>query len=182
MGAAELAGLAVEGLSDAQVEQAYQAAQKLDADELTAHFARALVARPGPPATDRYPVFSYLVSRALREGNPDEALSLVDEGQRIDCEHNEGRRRNDYELRRGQVHVKRKDADGAFDVFTRLIERSPDNVKYRGSAAEAMLSLRQPQRARTFAEGGLVVARQQNDRDSEQYLMELVAAARKQGG
>jgi hypothetical protein len=188
MGAAELAALAVDSLSDQQLEQAYHAAQKLDASELSGRFARALVGRPFPsespstsrPAVDRYPWYIHLVQQAIGEGNTDEALNFVDEGERVDCEHNEGRRRNDYELRRGQVHVKRGEVDLAHDVFTRLIERVPDNLKVRGTAAESMLSLRQPERARRFAEEGLAVARQQNDRDAEQHMMELVDAARRQ--
>jgi hypothetical protein len=181
MGTAELAGLKVEGLTLEQLEQAYQAAQKLDAEELAAHFARALVARPPQPErADRFPWYSYLTQRALKEGKTDEALDLVNEGEKADCEHNEGRRRNDYELRRGQVHVKRREADAAEDVFRRLIEREPSNLRYRGAAAEAMLSLQQGARALRFAEEGLAAARQANDRDSEQYLMELAKAARKQ--
>ena len=43
-----------------------------------------------------------------------------------------------------------------------------------------MLSLRQPDRALQFAEQGVAEAQRQNDRDSEQYLMELVDAARRQ--
>src|SRR5207248_5260277 len=109
-----------------------------------------------------------------------EALNVVNEGERVDCQHNEGRRRNDYELRRAQVYVKRREPDLAHDVFTRLIERAPDNLRYRGTAAEGMLSLRQADKAQRFAEEGLVVARQKKDRDSEQYLMELVDAAKRQ--
>ena len=183
MGAAELAALSVDSLSDQQLEQAYHAAHKLDASELSGHFARTLVARPFPadrPAADRYPWYVHLVQRALNEGNTDEALDYVNEGERVDCEHNEGRRRNDYELRRGQVHVKRGEADLAHDVFTRLIERAPDNLKVRGTAAESMLTLRQLERAQQFAEQGLATARQQNDRDAEQHMMELVDAARRQ--
>jgi hypothetical protein len=183
MGAAELAALKVEGLSEGQLEQALQAAQKLDAQELAAHFARALVARP-PSAErpDRYPVYSYLTQRALQEGDKDAALDYVNEGERVDCEHNEGRRRNDYELRRGQVHVKRGEVEAAQEVFQRLIERVPSELRYRGTAAEAMLSLKQGARALRFAEEGLAAARQANDRDSEQYLQELATAARKQMG
>jgi hypothetical protein len=181
MGAAELAGLNAGGLTFEQLEQAYQAAQKLDAEELAAHFARALVARPAhPERPDRFPWYSYLVQRALKEGDKDAALDLVNEGERVDCEQNEGRRRNDYELRRGQVHTRRGEADAAEDVFRRLIERVPTNLRFRGAAAEAMLSLKQGARALRFAEEGLAAARQANDRDSEQYLLELVNAARKQ--
>ena len=181
MSAAELSALAVDSLSDEQLEKAYQAAQKLDASELSVHFAKALVGRPvGPGQKDRFPWFSFLVQKAVSEGNTDEALQHVNEGERIDDEHNEGRHHNDYELRRAQVHVKRREPDLAHEVFTRLIECSPDNLRYRGTATEGMLSLRQGDRALRFAEEGLALARQKNDRDSEQYLMELVAAAKRQ--
>jgi len=43
-----------------------------------------------------------------------------------------------------------------------------------------MLSARQPVRALQFAEQGLAKAREQNNRDSEGYFMELVAAAKRQ--
>ncbi len=150
---------------------------------MTANFARSLVSRPAnPERPDRYAWYSYLTQHALKEGKPDEALGFVDEGERADCEQNEGRRRNDYELKRGQVYVKRGDAGQAEDVFRRLIERVPENLKYRGSAAEAMMSLKQPAKALRFAEEGVAAARHQNDRDSEQYLLELAAAAKKQMG
>ncbi len=72
--------------------------------------------------------------------------------------------------------------DAAQDVFSRLIERVPTEMRFRSSAAEAMLSARQGARALRFAEEGLATARQQNNRDSEQHFMELVAAAKKQTG
>jgi tetratricopeptide (TPR) repeat protein len=183
MGVAELARLNATDLPDEQLEQAYQAAVKLDAEELAANFARTLIARPiQPEHTDRFPWYSYLTQFALKNGDKDAALDYINEGEKSDCEHNEGRRRNDYELRRGQVHVKRGEVEQAADVFQRLIERVPNNFRYRGSAAESMLSLRQGARALRFAEEGVAAARQANDRDSEQYLQELAAAAKKQIG
>src|SRR5262249_29003424 len=124
---------------------------------------------------------SFLVQRALTASNTDVAMNYVNEGERIDREANEGRRRNDYEQRRAQVHAKRGEADQASEAFERLIEWAPSELKYRGSAAEAMLGMRQGARALRFAEGGLARARQQNDRDSEQYFLELVEAAKRQG-
>jgi hypothetical protein len=172
----------VEALTDEQLEQAYQTSYRLDAQELSEHFARALVGRP-PRAErpDRFPWYSFLIGKALKDGELDAALDRVNEGEKADCEQNEGRRRNEYELKRGQVHVKRGEADLAEDVFRRLIERVPSNFKYRGAAAEAMLALKQAPRALRFAEEGLAAARKANDRDSEQYLMDLVGAAKKQG-
>lgn len=178
-----LAALEEDKLAFEQLEQAYQAAQKLNADDLAVRFARALIGRPPQPERpDRYPWYSFLTQKALGAGNTEAALDLVNEGEKADCEQNEGRRRNDYELRRGQVHVKRGEVEAAHDVFQRLIERVPANLKYRGSAAEAMLTLKQGERALRFAEEGVAKARQQNDRDSEQYLLELAGAARKQMG
>ncbi len=183
MSAAELAGLKAESLNDEQLEQAFQAAVKLDAEDLAAAFALALTTRPPrPERTDRYPWYSFLTQHALKNGQLDAALDHVNEGERVDCDRNEGRRRNDYELRRGQVHVKRGEADAAADVYQRLIERAPDELKYRGSAAEAMLSLKQAARALKFAEDGLAVARQRGDRDTEHYLQELAGAAKRQMG
>ena len=181
MNAPELAALQPEALTDEQVEQAYQAAQKLDAHELAGRFARTLVGRPPRvDKPDRFPLYSYLTQRALLEGNTEAALDYVNEGEKADCEHNEGRRRNDFELRRGQVLSKRGDTESAREVFERLIERAPAELRYRGTAAESMLTMKQGAVALRFAEAGLAKAREKNDRDSEQYFLELVAAARKQ--
>src|SRR5262249_3678224 len=183
LGAAELAALKTETLSDEQLEQAYQASLKLDAQEMAGNCARALVARPPrPDQPDRAPWYLFLVQRSLAEGKADDALNYVNEGERLDGEQNEGRRRYEFELRRGQVHVKRGEADQAFEVFERLLGRDPSSQRTRGSAVEGMLSLRQGARALRFAEEGLAMARQQNDRDSEQYFLELVGAAKRQVG
>ncbi len=183
LGAAELAGLEAEKLSDEQLEQAYQASQRLDARDVGGRFAKALVERPArAERPDRYTWFNHLINLALAEGDSAAALDYVNQGEKADCEQNEGRRRNDYELRRAQIHTKRGELDAAQDVFDRLIERVPSELKFRSTAAEAMLSARQGARALRFAEGGLATARQQNNRDSEQHFLELVAAAKKQAG
>jgi tetratricopeptide (TPR) repeat protein len=180
MGAAELSRLAADTLTDEQAEQAYQTALSLDARDLAGVFARSLVARPpNPLRPDRFAWYGHLIQQALTEDNTDTALDYVNEGEKADCEQNEGRRRNDYELRRAQIHARRGEADLAQDVFDRLITRMPVELRYRGSAAEAMLSARQGARALAFAEGGLAKAREKNDRDSENYFKELVAAAKK---
>ncbi len=183
MGAAELATLAPEQLNPGELDLAYRTAVRLDAHELAGRFARALVARPVEAGQeDRFPYYSYLVQRALQEGATDQALSLLQEAEQADAGQNEGRRVNEYQLRRAQVLAKRGDAEAAQQVFEQLIERVPSELKYRGSAAEAMLGIRQGPRALRFAEQGLAKARERNDRDSEQYFLELVSAARKQGG
>lgn len=181
MSAADLAGVSVEGLSAEQLGQAWQAAQQLDAHDLAGNFARALIARPASAdQPDRFPWYSYLAQRALAEGNSDQALEYLGQGERADAEENEGRRRNEYDQRRAQVHAKRGEADLAYETFQRLIERAPTEMRYRGGAVEAMLSLKHGERAQRLAEEGLAKARLQNDRDSEQYFLELAEAAKKQ--
>lgn len=180
MGTAELGGLKIETLNDEQLELAYQTAQKLDARDLAENYARALIARPQrAEKSDRYPWFTYLVQRTADEGKSDEALTLLAEGERQDAEHNAGKRHSDYELRRAQILAKRGEAEPAQEAFDRLIAREPTNLRYRGAAVESMLSLRQAKRALQFAEQGLAAARQQNNRDQEQYFLELTAAAKR---
>jgi tetratricopeptide (TPR) repeat protein len=183
MGAAELAKLTPNDLSNDQIDRAFQTAKRLDAQELAGRFAQAFVERPVDQAKpDRLAWYAFLVSQALGQGDTEAALGYVDEGEKADCEQNEGRRRNDYELRRGQVLGKRGDSTAAKEVFQRLIDRVPGELRYRGTAAETMLTMKQPVEALRFAEQGLAKAREKNDRDSEQYFMELVAAAKKQAG
>ena len=180
LSAAELAALQAESLTDDQAEQAYQAALKLDARELAGHFAQVLIKRPPrPERPDRFPWYVQLVQQAMAEGNTEAALDFTNEGEKADCEHNEGRRRNDYELRRAQIHARRGDIDQAQETFERLIARVPAEMRYRSSAAEAMLSARQGPRALRFAQEGLEQARKQNDRDSENHFKELLEAAQK---
>ena len=183
LGVGELGALAAESLSDEQLETAFQTANRLDARDLTKRFGEVLVSRPVSPARpDRFPVWTKLVDHALAERDFDTALTHVDEGEKADCEHNEGRRRNDFELRRGQVLAKRGDTEAARDVFQRLFDRVPSELRYRGSGTEAMLSARQGAAALAFAEQGLAEARKQQNRDSEGYFLELAAAARKLTG
>lgn len=181
LGAAELAALKSADLAVPQLEQAFQTSLKLDARELAGKFAKEIVARPADPGRpDRFPWFTHLVQLAQQEGNLDQALDYVNAGEKADCEQNEGKRRNEYELRRGQLHVKRGEFDQAVDVFGRLVERVPAELKFRGSAVETLLSARQGAPALKLAEPGLAKARELQNRDMEHYFMELVEAAKKQ--
>jgi tetratricopeptide (TPR) repeat protein len=182
LGTADLASLKVEDLSSDQMEQAFQTALKMDAKELATKFAKNLISRPArPERPDRFSWFNHLIQISQAGGNLDEALDYLNEAEKDDCEHNEGRRRNDYELRRGQLLTKRGEVGQAEDTFNRLIERAPSELRYQGTAAEAMLSARQGSKALQYAEKGLAGARQQNNRDMEGYFQELVEAARRSG-
>ena len=180
---AGLAGLSADKLNATQLEQAFRASQKGGNPELASQFARALINHNGKEvAAGHLLAFAHLISQALAKGNPAEALELIDAGEKSDCENNEGRRRNDFELRRGQVLAKLGEPAQAQGVFERLMDRAPAELRYYGSATEAMLGAKQGKTALHFAERGLAKSREQKDRDSEQYFMELAAAARKQAG
>ena len=80
---------------------------------------------PQENKNDRFPWFSYLAQKAQRDNNLAVALEQVEAGEAFDRTHNEGRRGNDYGLRRGQIHAKRGEADLAQTVFQRLIDQRP---------------------------------------------------------
>lgn len=182
LGAAELAQLPIQQLTGEQLEQAFHSARKLEARELMERFARQLVVQPASAGgADRYAIFNHLITSAVTQANREEAIEWVDAGMKQDCEQNEGKRRNDYELRRGQVLAKLGDAQAAREVFERLLARVPGELRLCGSATEAMLSAKEGKAALHFAERGLAQAREKNDRDSENYFKELTEAARKQG-
>jgi tetratricopeptide (TPR) repeat protein len=180
LGAAELAGLATDTLTSGELDLAYQTALKADARELAAKFASLLVGRP-PYAerTDRFPLFQLLINQATTQGNLDSALDYVNEGEADDCSNNEGKRRNEWELRRAQLHAKRGEYDQAKDVFDRLIARVPNEMSYRVSATETMLSGRQKDKALAYAQAGHAEAVKQKNRDLEGHFKELTAAAQK---
>jgi len=179
--AAELASVALDALDETQLEKGFQAAMKLDARDIAGKYAHALVGRP-PRAdhSDRYLWHNHLVNLALGQGDAAAALDRINEGESDDCSNNGGQRRNDYELRRAQVLVKKGDIDEAAEAFDKLIARASDDLKIRGAATEAMLSARRGDLAKKFVEAGLAEARKRNDRDSEGYFLELQEAANRQ--
>jgi tetratricopeptide (TPR) repeat protein len=182
MNAAELGTLDVASLTVPQLEQAHQTAAKLDAKELAKHFAETLIARPAEASkNDRYPFYSYLILRSLADNEPDKAISYAEAGGTFDAEHNNGARRDDFDLRKGQVFARKGDADKAAEVFDGVLERSPDNVKVRIEVIETFLRLKKGKLALRFAEAGIERARDKMDRDSEGHFEELAASARKMG-
>jgi tetratricopeptide (TPR) repeat protein len=178
MSAAELAALTIGELADNQLHDAFQAAQRLDAGDLAANFARHLVERSGGPA-DRFPVYQFLARHAVQGGNAAEGLSWIDAGLKHDCEHNEGRRRNDYELRRAKLHLEAKEPDAAYDAFKRVLDRMPSDLDVLLSATESMLRAGKRDRAAEFAEQGLKAAKQKGARDQAGNFEEMLAAARR---
>ena len=178
MSAAELASLETNDLSEDKLELALQTAKSLDAQELMTKFLKALVEQPAnSDKPDRFLWYNQLILKSLGDKENDAALEYVDTGEKHDCEHNEGRRRNDYELLRGRVLTKRGDYDQAQEVFDKLMERDASEMKYYTTATEAMLSAKQKEAAVKYAKAGLEQARKQQDRDSEGHLMELKEAA-----
>lgn len=181
MSAADLAGLTLTDLPDADLDAAFRAALKLDSPDLAERFARALTERPAPPGADRYPFFQHLVAAAQAANDYDAALKLIDAGLLADRSANDSKREIDYETRRGQLQAKRGDGGAAIETFERILGKEPGNLKAAGSASEALLGAKNAAAALQFAERGLAQAREQNNRDMEGYFLELSYAARRQG-
>ncbi len=180
LGVAELAALDINSLSSGELDLAWTSAIKLDAREIAGKFAASLVERPVyAERPDRYPLYHMLITLKQAEGNLDGALDFLNAGEAEDCKNNEGKRRNEYELRRGQLLAKRGEFDQAQDVFTRLIERVPTELKFRATAAETMLSARQKPQALKFAQDGLAAAVKAQNRDLEGHFKELIGASQK---
>ena len=179
LGVAELAGIKADKLSDEQIAQAFRAAIRLDSPDLAGAFARQASGRA--TIAERYPYFSHLAKQSREEGNHAEVLRWLTEGEEADRATNEGRRRDDYALARGQALARSGDVDGAYVAFKEAIARNATALTLASAAAESMLGKKMGSRALEFAEQGLKQARSQNNRDAEQQFLELVAAAKKQG-
>jgi tetratricopeptide (TPR) repeat protein len=181
MSAADLAAVPADQLGATELEDAMRAALKLDARELAVAFAKAGAAKPADPAKpDRYPLFACLIAGATSEGDSAAAIKHADEGAKYDAEHNDGKRVNDYALRKAQLLAKRGDVDAAAAEFEGLIARNPDEPKFLVTATEAMLSAKQGAKALHFAEMGLEKARSSGNRDLEGACRELSEAAKRQ--
>lgn len=183
MSAAELAAVNLQELSEIDLQQALRAGIQLDAQGVADRIARSWIDRQATSdAIDRFAAYQYLISTAQQRRDLDTALEFVEAGEKFDCEHNEGRRRNEYELRRAQLLAKRGDGSAARDAFERLLARIPDDLQIAGTATEAMLGAKQSDAATRFAEHGLSRARELKNRDMEGYFLELADAARRQAG
>lgn len=180
MNIAELAALDRQAMSVDEIEQAMRTALRLEARELAVAFARAGVDKPfDPTKPDRYPLFAAAITGALVQGNYSEALELIQRGEQYDSEHNSGARAIDYALKRANVYVRMKDVDHAVEAFERLIAQYPQEGKLYTTAAEEMLRLKSADKARYFADRGLRLAHQSQNRDLEEHCRELLAAAEK---
>ncbi|MCE9531955.1 MAG: hypothetical protein K8T89_12650 [Planctomycetes bacterium] len=180
---AELAALDAGSLTDEQLDQAYRTALQKDDRILAGLFARYLTNRPaGSSIADRYPQFNHLIQMAQAENDAAAVMALLEQGEKSDADANNGQRRNDYTLRKGQFLAKRGDTEQAYQVFQELLGRAPEELKFYGPAIEAMLGQKKGNLAILFAEQALAKARSQNNRDSEHYFMELAEAAKRQGG
>jgi hypothetical protein len=178
MNAADLAKLQPAELNDQDLEQAFQAAVRIDARELAERLGAVLAERPAE-GKDRFPLFQQLAQTALEREQMDNALDWLERGLKHDCEQNEGRRRNAYELKRAQVHLKAKQPEEANEVFSRLLERTPSDLDLLGRAAEGMMSAKKGPYAVSYAERGIQQARAKGDRDRVGYFEELLAAAKR---
>ena len=82
-------------------------------------------------------------------------LRLLTDAEQADAATNAGGRKNDYALARGQALARAGDIAAAYAVFKEILGRSPKELRFYGSATEAMLGKKEGGRALEFAEQGL---------------------------
>jgi len=181
MNAADLAALPAESLNAIELEDALRSALRQDARELAVKFAKlGVVQPPEPTRTDRYPFYACLITAAVSESDLPGALARADAGNEYDQTHNNGKRVNEFGLRKAQLLSRKGDFDAAVLEFERILNRNPDEPKFYINAIEAMLSAKQGARALSFAEKAIAKARALNNRDFEGACQELSEAAKKQ--
>lgn len=179
MNAAELSALTTADLSAAELEDAMKAAIKLDARELAVAFAKAGAAKPADAKPDRYPFFACLMTAALSSGDTAEVIRVANQGSQFDREHNDGKRYNDYALRKVAILSKKGDFDAVEQEFNAVLERSPNDGNLYVKAAETFLGAKQGARAKAFAERGLAKGKEQGNRDLQAACSELLDAAKR---
>ena len=179
MSADNLAELDRTSLSSDQLGEGFRAALKLNAQDTASQFARQAISVEN--SGDLYIYYQHLLTQTQNSGDLARTLALLEEAKAADTKTNEGKRRDDYALKRAQLLAKANRPDEAATEFQALIDRTPSELRYIVTATETMISARQGARAQKFAEMGLVVARSKNQRDLEGYFQELLAAAKKQG-
>jgi len=180
MNAADLAELPIATITVAELEEAMRTAIKLGSHELAVAFAKAGSERPADTAKpDRYPFFACLMTGALAEGNSAEAIRIADAGTQYDAAHNEGKRANEFGMRRATLYLKTQQLDAAAKEFDSAIERNPDDGNLYVKAAEAMLSAKNGAFATTFAERGIAKAKSNGNRDLQGACGELLDAAKR---
>ncbi len=179
----ELAALSSEELSEQELEEAFQRSLRLDDRAQADRFAEVLIARPvSAEHSERYRYFSHLMQSAQQNGDLDRVEALIEAGEKVDQLHQQSKHALDYSIRRGQLLAKRGAAEQAYSSFQATLASDPEDLRHYGTASETMLSLRNGNGALAFAEQGLAAARQQNNRDSEGYFLELIEAAKRQMG
>jgi len=180
MSAADLGLLKADELTSAEVEEAVKAALKLDARELAVAFAKAGIAKSADAAKpDRYVLYLCAIQGATADNDHEAALTLAEGGAEYDAAHNDGKRANEFGVRKAQLLAKTGKIDAAVAEFDALIDRTPDEPRFIVTAAETLLSARQGPQALRFAERGLEKARESGNRDLEGACLELSEAAKK---
>ena len=178
-GGFELAALDMGSLGYDQLEEAFQTAQKLDARDVAGKFAAALVERPSrTEKPDRYPWHHHLIQLAVNQGDWDAALDRSTKAKRTTASTTRDAAATTTSCARPGVREAGLDRSSPGRV--RQADRAgPERAEVAVSAAEALLSAKQPGHALKIAEAGLAEARQ-NSRDLEGAFLELAEAARRQ--
>ena len=123
-----------ESLADEKLEEAYQAALRLDARRSWLAVSATLIARPArPERTDRFPVYNQLVQQALAEVTATPLWIWSTTARRPTASTTRAGAATITSCAARQIEARRGEIDAAQDVFDRLVERCRPRLKYQGS-------------------------------------------------
>lgn len=165
--------------SDVSLLARFQTAVQNAQNDLAADLAKELTSRPGVEGSaDRFPVFRYLIERAITGEMFDKALELVGAGERFDRDCCGSNRASEYAILRARVLFAKADPNAACATIESAFLVPKANLEHIGRAVEMLLRQKANDLAGRLAEHGLKEAQAAGDRDREAYFRELQAASR----
>jgi tetratricopeptide (TPR) repeat protein len=171
MSAAELSALDPPNMKNEDLQQAFTAAKRLDANELATKFAQALVQR-----TEQQDFFTYdqhIIFQLLGEDRLERAYATTLKAMDRDAKQNAGKRSIDYRKLRLKVLLAGKRlAEAKIDIEKLLAEKVED-LNLFVYVVEELLKFGHKDLAAKYAKQGRQVAKKKNDADSAGFFEEI---------
>ena len=154
---AELQALEPEELDDVRLAEAFQSAAGFREDLLTTRFAGELARRKPQELArlDLNAVFAPLIRVATQRGDPDEALSWLDQARTLGPEAS----RRTFDTWRAEILSRIGRPDEAAHIYQTLIASAPSAPQVALDAAETLLDNGHHRHARNFLDRACDLAR-----------------------
>jgi hypothetical protein len=155
------------------LQQAFSAAKRLDANELATKFAQALVQRA--EAQDLFTYDQHLIFQLLGEDRLERAYATTLKALDRDAKQNAGKRSIDYRKLRLKVLLAGKRLPEAKIDIEKLLAEKADDLNLFIYVVEELLKFGHKDLAAKFAKQGSQLAKKKNDQDSAGFFEEIQA-------